>query len=163
MGPQERLESEVDLIDPDWRTSISDPDYAARQLESQDLHLAHRVLQPIFEAYQVVADQLMLLPQSGEFDKPKFISECLGAAQARRLRQQLDHSESISGELFDTALQLAENRDLIDSSSDGIARRRRDFALEIDEWARKVRTIRDMAHRMLREVEPISAPEENNP
>jgi glycerol-3-phosphate O-acyltransferase len=105
----------------------------------------------------------MLLPQSGEFDKPKFISECLGAAQARRLRQQLDHSESISGELFDTALQLAENRDLIDSSSDGIARRRRDFALEIDEWARKVRTIRDMAHRMLREVEPISAPEENNP
>ncbi|GHP17651.1 putative acyltransferase plsB1 [Rhodococcus sp. NKCM2511] len=159
----ERLESEVDLIDPDWRTSISDPGYAARQLESQDLHLAHRVLQPIFEAYQVVADQLMLLPQSGEFDKPKFISECLGAAQARRLRQQLDHSESISGELFDTALQLAENRDLIDSSSDGIARRRRDFALEIDEWARKVRTIRDMAHRMLREVEPISAPEENNP
>lgn len=157
----DRLEAEVALIDPQWRAHLSNPEYAARQLESQELHLAHRVLQPIFEAYQVVADQLMLLPQTGPFDKPKFIAECLGAAQARRLRQQLDHSESISGELFDTALQLAENRDLVESGTDGIAQRRRDFAQEINEWARKVRVIRDMAHRALRQVDPISAPEEN--
>lgn len=154
----ERLEHEVDLIDPDWRANLADPEYAARALRSQDLHLAHRVLQPILEAYQVVADQLMLQTKDGEFDKPAFVAQCLGAAQARRLRQQLEHSEAISGELFDTALQLAENRNLIDAGADNIAQRRRDFAQEINEWARKARIIRDMAHRMLDEVDPLTAP-----
>ncbi|MDJ0394595.1 glycerol-3-phosphate 1-O-acyltransferase [Rhodococcus sp. G-MC3] len=153
-----RLEAEVELIDPDWRSNLSDPVYAARQLESQDLHLAHRVLQPILEAYQVVADQLMLLPQKAEFDKPAFIAHCLGAAQARRLRQQLDHSEAISAELFDTALQLADNRNLVDPTGENLALRRRDFAREINEWARKARLIRDMAHHMLDDVDPLTVP-----
>ncbi|MGA9871054.1 MAG: glycerol-3-phosphate 1-O-acyltransferase [Rhodococcus sp. (in: high G+C Gram-positive bacteria)] len=153
----DRLEAEVTLIDPDWRANLSDPDYAARQLQSQDLHLAHRVLQPILEAYQVVADQLMMQPMDSEFDKPAFVSQCLGAAQARRLRQQLDHSEAISGELFDTALQLADNRHLVDPGGENLAQRRRDFAREINEWARKARLIRDMAHRMLDEVDPLTS------
>lgn len=155
----ERLATEVELIDPNWRTNLSDPDYAVQQLQSQDLHLAHRVLQPIMEAYQVVADQLMLLPVDAEFDKPVFIAQCLGAAQTRRLRQQLDHSESISGELFDTALQLAENRNLIDPAGENVAQCRRDFAREINEWARKARLIRDMARRQLNEVDPINSPD----
>ncbi|AYJ51533.1 glycerol-3-phosphate 1-O-acyltransferase [Rhodococcus sp. P1Y] len=154
----DRLEAEVALIDPDWRKNLDDPAYAAKKLESQDLHLAHRVLQPILEAYQVVADQLMLQPTGTEFDKPTFVAQCLGAAQARRLRQQLDHSEAISGELFDTALQLADNRGLVDPSGDNLAQRRRDFAREINEWARKARVVRDMAHRMLAEVDPLTVP-----
>lgn len=154
----DRLEAEVAMIDPDWRANLSDPAYTARQLESQDLHLAHRVLQPILEAYQVVADQLMLQPLNAEFDKAAFIAQSLGAAQARRLRQQLDHSEAISGELFDTALQLADNRNLVDPTGENLAQRRRDFAREINEWARKARVIRDMAHRMLDEVDPLTVP-----
>ncbi|WP_072804851.1 glycerol-3-phosphate 1-O-acyltransferase [Rhodococcoides yunnanense] len=154
----ERLEAEVALIDPDWRTNLDDPSYAAKQLESQDLHLAHRVLQPILEAYQVVADQLMLQPGDAAFDKQSFVAQCLGAAQARRLRQQLDHSEAISGELFDTALQLADNRNLVESGAENLPQRRRDFAQEINEWARKARVIRDMAHRMLDEVDPLTVP-----
>lgn len=154
----QRLEAEVALIDPDWRDNLADPEYAARQIEMQDLHLAHRVLQPILEAYQVVADQLLLLPVDAELDKPSFIAQCLGAAQARRLRQQLDHSEAISGELFDTALQLADNRKLVDPGGENLAQRRRDFAREINEWARKARVIRDMAHRMLDDVDPLNVP-----
>jgi glycerol-3-phosphate O-acyltransferase len=148
----------VALIDPDWRANLDDPEYSSRQLESQDLHLAHRVLQPILEAYQVVADQLMLQPTGVEFDKASFVAHCLGAAQARRLRQQLDHSEAISGELFDTALQLADNRNLVDPEGENLAQRRRDFAREINEWARKARIVRDMAHRMLDEVDPLTLP-----
>ncbi|OZF50673.1 glycerol-3-phosphate 1-O-acyltransferase [Rhodococcus sp. 14-2470-1a] len=154
----DRLEAEVALIDPDWRANLDDPEYSSRQLESQDLHLAHRVLQPILEAYQVVADQLMLQPTGVEFDKASFVTHCLGAAQARRLRQQLDHSEAISGELFDTALQLADNRNLVDPGGENLAQRRRDFAREINEWARKARIVRDMAHRMLDEVDPLTLP-----
>ncbi len=154
----ERLEAEVALIDPEWRANLDDPTYATHQLETQDLHLAHRVLQPILEAYQVVADQLMLLPKGVEFDKPLFVTLCLGAAQARRLRQQLDHSEAISGELFDTALQLAENRSLVDPAGENLALRRRDFAREINEWARKARLIRDIAHRRLNDVDPLTVP-----
>ncbi|MGU3436135.1 glycerol-3-phosphate 1-O-acyltransferase [Actinomycetes bacterium M1A6_2h] len=149
----ERLEAEVDLIDPQWRTAISEPAYAVKSLESQPFHLAHRVLQPIFEAYQVVAEQLLMLTPGREFDKAAFLTECLGAAQAKRLRQQLEHSDAISNELFDTALQLADNRDLLDSDSAGVTLRRRDFAAEIASWARVSGQIRVMAHMALDKVD----------
>ncbi|WP_042576238.1 glycerol-3-phosphate 1-O-acyltransferase [Rhodococcus sp. MEB064] len=149
----ERLEDEVTMIDPEWRTGLDHQGYALKSLQAQPFHLAHRVLQPIFEAYQVVADQLMTLAPSVELDKPAFLKECMGVAQSRRLRQQLEHSEAISNELFDTALQLAENRGLLDPSGDAVAERRAAFAAEIAAWGHVARRIRTMVHVSLDSVD----------
>ncbi|MGB3771007.1 MAG: glycerol-3-phosphate 1-O-acyltransferase [Rhodococcus sp. (in: high G+C Gram-positive bacteria)] len=155
----ERLEAEVDLIDPQWRESLDQPGYAMKQLQNEPFHLAHRVLQPIFEAYQVVADQLLTLPEGAEFDKPSFLADCLGVAQSRRLRQQLEHSEAISNELFDTALQLADNRGLLDPHTEDIARCRREYAEEIAAWGSVSRRIRVMVHLALDAVDPTAPAE----
>ncbi|MDQ1182717.1 glycerol-3-phosphate 1-O-acyltransferase [Rhodococcus sp. SORGH_AS_0301] len=155
----ERLEAEVDLIDPHWRTGLDRPGYALKSLQSQPFHLAHRVLQPIFEAYQVVADQLLTLTPGAKFDKVSFLDDCLGVAQSRRLRQQLEHSEAISNELFDTALQLADNRGLLSTEDDDIASRRQEFAADIAAWGRVSRRIRTMVHVALDSVDGADAPD----
>ncbi|WP_315772602.1 glycerol-3-phosphate 1-O-acyltransferase [Rhodococcoides kroppenstedtii] len=144
-----RLEAEVDLIDPGWRDRLDTPGYAVSTLERQPFHLAHRVLQPIFEAYQVVADRLVLADPNVEFDKAAFLTECLGVAHSRRLRQELDHSEAISNELFDTALQLADNRGILNSEAPDVRERREQFAVEIAAWGRVSRRIRAMVYRRL--------------
>ncbi len=144
-----RLEAEVDLIDPGWRDRLDTRGYAVSTLERQPFHLAHRVLQPIFEAYQVVADRLVLTDPAAEFDKAAFLTECLGVAHSRRLRQELDHSEAISNELFDTALQLADNRGILNSDAPDVRERREQFAREIAAWGRVSRRIRAMVYRRL--------------
>lgn len=49
-------------------------------IETVRPYLAHRVLQPFLEAYQVVADQLVLAPISTSFDEKSFISNCIDVA-----------------------------------------------------------------------------------
>ena len=97
-------------------------------IETVRPYLAHRVLQPFLEAYQVVADQLVLAPISTSFDEKSFISNCIDVAHQRRLRQQIRSNESVSGELFATALNLARNRNLIEVDDDGVRARRLAFA-----------------------------------
>lgn len=141
---QTQLDTELDMIEPNWRTTDS-PEKILEVLGGLPVLLAHRVLQAIFEAYQVVADQLLLLAPGEPFDRPSFLQASLGLAQSRRLRQQLQHSEAISNELFDTALQEAANLDLLDVSADAVTNRRRDFAARISFWSEAVRHLRQMA------------------
>jgi glycerol-3-phosphate O-acyltransferase len=121
-------------------------------LEQVRPYFAHRVLQPFLEAYEVVADHLLDAPVSRDFDEKTFVTECLALAQQRRLRQQIASSESISSELFGTALQLARNRTLIGTDDQSVLERRRAFAAEIRTLVRRVREIRDLAHAKLDEV-----------
>lgn len=149
----DRLDVELDLMDPDWRSANS-TESITKILEAQPVHLAHRVLQAIFEAYQVVADQLVMLEPGRPFERESFLESAMVLAQARRLRQQLQHSEAISNELFDTALQEASNLDLLDVSAESVMNRRRDFAARISFWADAVRLIRAMALAQLESVDP---------
>lgn len=141
---QTQLDNELDMIEPNWRTTDS-PEKVLEILDGLPVLLAHRVLQAIFEAYQVVADQLMLLAPGEPFDRATFLAAAMRLAQVRRLRQQLQHSEAISNELFDTALQEAGNLDLLDVSAEGVMNRRRDFAARISFWSEAVRHLRRMA------------------
>ncbi|MFD4179604.1 glycerol-3-phosphate 1-O-acyltransferase [Rhodococcus sp. NPDC058514] len=162
---ERELRTELDLIAPRWEDTLSDPEYAENLLGSVRPYLAHRVLQPFLEAYEVVADQLMNTPVSGKFDEKAFTTACLALAEQRRLRQQIASSESISGELFATALKLARNRRLVepaDGDGDGdLARRRSEFADEIRALVDRVRHIRGLAQERLDLLqEPAPLPEE---
>lgn len=147
-----QLTTELDLIDPSWRTADT-PEQIFGMLAGLPVLLAHRVLQAILEAYQVVADQLLLLAPGEPFDKGSFLESSMRLAQARRLRQQLQHSEAISNELFDTALQEAGNLDLLDVSAEAVTNRRRDFAARISFWAEAVRHLRQMAMSKLDSID----------
>ncbi|MGC0365474.1 glycerol-3-phosphate O-acyltransferase [Rhodococcus sp. 27YEA15] len=146
---EEEMRTELSLIDPDWDTAMIDSERTRTMFESIRPHLAHRVLQPFLEAYQVVADQLVLAPISTSFDEKSFIRNCIDVAQERRLRQQIASSESVSGELFATALNLARNRKLIEVADESVVDRRIAFAEEIRIHVERLRKIRTVAHARL--------------
>jgi glycerol-3-phosphate O-acyltransferase len=139
------LERELELIDPAWRTLIVEPTGAAKMLASAQPHLAHRVLQPFLEAYWVVADRLAARDPRQPVEIKAFTRECLDVARQMRMQQQLASTESISGELFATALKLAANRDLVDAGREVLASRRREFAQEIECWVHRMRAVRALA------------------
>ncbi|MFI5958548.1 glycerol-3-phosphate 1-O-acyltransferase [Cryptosporangium sp. NPDC051539] len=139
------LHRELELIDPDWRSRTSDPAGAATLLASLRVHLAHRVLQPFLEAYWVVAQRLAARDPRTPVEAKAFTRECLDVARQLRMQQQLASSESISGELFATALKLAANRDLVDPGRDEVQVARQKFADEIEGWVRRVRRVRALA------------------
>ncbi|BDC71906.1 glycerol-3-phosphate 1-O-acyltransferase [Prescottella equi] len=149
---REELRSELSLIDPAWESDLSNPEHVAHILDEVRPYLAHRVLQPFLEAYEVVADHLLDAPVAKNFDEKTFLAECLALAQQRRLRQQIASSESVSSELFATALQLARNRRLIENDDLSVETGRRAFADEIRTLVRRVREIRARAHAKLDEV-----------
>ena len=139
------LERELTLMDPDWQTLIESPAGAAKMLESAHPHLAHRVLQPFVEAYWVVAERLAVRDPRKPVETKAFTRECLDVALQLRMQQQLASTESISGELFATALKLAANRDLVDPGREELAEQRRAFAAEVAAWVRRIRRVRSLA------------------
>lgn len=147
------MRAELSLIDPAWEDDLGNPDHVEDLLARVRPYFAHRVLQPFLEAYEVVADHLLTVPVSKAFDEKRFVSECLALAQQRRLRRQIASSESISSELFGAALQLARNRNLVESDDMAVVEQRREFADEIRTLVRRVRQIRCLAHAKLDEVE----------
>lgn len=156
---EKQMRDELTLIRPGWENDLDDPEHASKMLAAVRPYLAHRVLQPFLEAYEVVADQLLLTPVSRTFDEKAFVTECLGIARQRRLRQQIASSESISGELFGTALALARNRGLVEAAPEdeaGVAERRALFAAEIRTLVDRVRRIRAIAHdRLVQLSQPV--------
>ncbi len=141
------VEREVAIVRPNWEAERDDFDAkrTLRILRDSKLHLAHRVIGPFLEAYEVVALQLAAREPSRPIDRDSFIAECLGVGRQWWLQGKLHSPESISKELFSGALQLAGNRGLIESGTEDLRRRREEFAAELTEAVRLVQVVRGMA------------------
>jgi glycerol-3-phosphate O-acyltransferase len=150
----QEIREELRLLDPDWEKRPLEADEARALLSSTRLHLAHRVLRPFLEAYQVVADQLVLCDPGEPIDEKKLLDRCIGLGRQYLLQHRMYSPESISKELFGAALRLAGNRDLIGPGGDELQERRLAFAEEIGTEVRRVEAVRDLA---LRELEPVGA------
>jgi len=90
--------------------------------------VAYWALLPFLDAYQIVGDELESLDR--HFDQKKFLKACLARARMYRIEERLISGESASQVLFQTALALADNRDLLDDVP-GVQERRAAFAAEI--------------------------------
>lgn len=113
----------------DWKATL-DSSGALGVIAQMDNPVAFWAVLPILDGYQVVGDELEA--SSGPFDEKKFLKACLARARMYRIENRLISGESASQVLFQSALQLASNRDLLDDGPDvQIARSR--FAVEIRE------------------------------
>ena len=148
----EEIREELRLIDPDWEKRPIEADEARALLSSTRLYLAHRVLRPFLEAYQVVADRLAACDPGEPVDEKKLVADCIGLGRQYRLQHRLHSPESISKELFGTALRLAGNRDLLGPGDQGLRERRLAFADEIRKEVRRVAAVGDLALRDLQTV-----------
>jgi glycerol-3-phosphate O-acyltransferase len=129
------LQAELDRLDPAWET-VAD---GRAVLERSGLLVANRVLRSFLDAQLVVAERLAARPGHQPVAEKEFLDECRGVGQQMLLQGRLHGPESLSRELFASALKLAANLDLLGPGGGDLAQRRRAFAGRLhDEVARLI-------------------------
>lgn len=93
--------------------------------------VAHLVLRPFLDAYRVMACQLAELEDEEVTDQKVLIASGLRVGHQWALQHSLASEESVSGEMFSTALKVAAHRGLVGGGAPDLARRRREFVDEV--------------------------------
>ncbi|HYO85273.1 MAG TPA: lysophospholipid acyltransferase [Dermatophilaceae bacterium] len=117
-------------------------------------HLAHLVLRPFLDAYLVVADRLAAAGDA-PVDADWLLDEALNVGRQWELERRIASAESVSLELFGTALRVAEHRGLISAEpagegadpASGLALRRQAFADEIRQAVTRLQVIAWLARQ----------------
>ncbi|MBW0104616.1 glycerol-3-phosphate 1-O-acyltransferase [Pseudonocardia sp. KRD291] len=110
------IRGELSVLDPQWRQSRARPADARAALRQAPLLVAPGVLRSFLDAQLVVAEQLLALETDPPADRDEFLEICLGVGRQMLLQHRLDRADSVSRELYATALRLADNRDLVEPS-----------------------------------------------
>src|SRR6202162_6264932 len=124
----------------------------ARSLNESDLLVAHLVLRPFVDAYRVVAEELVNLGPGSDVDEEQLLKRCLRLGRQWSLQHRITE-ESVSGEMFSTALKMARHRGLVDleGAADDVADHR---AALVAELADLQGSIGELA-RMRRDFVPV--------
>lgn len=141
----EAVQREARFVAPNWEQQSWDAANAMAELRDTPIHLAHRTIGPFLEAYEIVAVRLAERLPSRPLDNKAFIAECIGIAKMRWLQRTLHSPESISKNLFDGALKLADNRGLLAPGGEELRVRRQAFAAELTNVVRLIGVVRRMA------------------
>jgi glycerol-3-phosphate O-acyltransferase len=141
---REELRVELERIDPAWADRLGAGEDVAEVLRTSGSLLAHRVLRSFIDAQLVVAERLAAREQGDAVETAAFLDECLAVGRQLLLQGRLHGPESVSRELFSSALRLAANRGLVDPAGDEVAERRADFAAELRDVAARIGRIADL-------------------
>jgi len=129
-----------------------DAEEAARSLNESDLLVAHLVLRPFVDAYRVLAEELTNVGTDRSVDEQLLLKRCLRLGRQWSLQHRITE-ESVSGEMFSTAVKMARHRGLIDpeGDADDLADRRSALVAELDDLQG---SIAELA-RMRRDFVPV--------
>ena len=122
-----RLTAELERLTGAVGTAAWEVADGAAVLHRAPFLVAHRVLRSFVDAQLVVAQRLVArVPRNAgpgareqEFREKEFLDECGGVGQQMLLQGRLHGPESLSRELFASALKLAANLDLLAAPRDG--------------------------------------------
>ncbi len=155
-GFEEDLRTELELLVGEGLTEMT-PVRARELLVTARPHLAHLVLRPFLDAYLVVADRLA---DRGDapVDEDDLLAESLAVGQQWALQRRVASFESISLELFRTALALARHKGLLDGG-EGVGTAREAFAAELRDSVRRVNIIGEIAGDTVTVGHPEPQPE----
>ncbi|HEY5881486.1 MAG TPA: lysophospholipid acyltransferase [Nakamurella sp.] len=129
--------------DEAWRCGS---DEAAAVLSKADLLVAHLVLRPYLDAYLVVADRLAAEPPDpAPVDQERLLAACLAVGQQWILQHRITSAESVSLELFRTALRVAGKRQLLIGDADPA--KRQEFIDEVAADVRRADAIAELARK----------------
>lgn len=140
---ERELRAELEILAPDHHGPLT-PEVARDLLERARPHLAHLVLRPFLDAYAVLADRLAAADDE-IVDTDALLAETLQVGRQWALQRRIANAESVTLELFRTALALARHRGLLPEQEEyGLGAARRAFADEIAEVVRRLRVIADL-------------------
>jgi glycerol-3-phosphate O-acyltransferase len=141
--------------DPAWEQRLrSAASNADALLSSMWPLVSHVIVRPFVDGYRIVAD--VLADDDGLTDDAEVTRRALGLGRQYVAQHRLRSSESVSVLLFQTGLQLARNRGLLDPGQD-VPTRRAGFLAELRDLLHRLDQIEDLAmRRYLRDaVAPI--------
>ncbi|MEE2034084.1 glycerol-3-phosphate 1-O-acyltransferase [Rhodococcus chondri] len=124
------LLDELALLEPEWRDMLPPPEEVLGRLVETGVFMTHRTLRSFFDSQLVVAERLADRDPAVEIDRAAFLAECVAIGQQMLLQGRLHGPESVSSELFATALELARNRGLLDQD-ESVREKRREFAVQL--------------------------------
>ncbi|MBW0118059.1 glycerol-3-phosphate 1-O-acyltransferase [Pseudonocardia abyssalis] len=145
---RDRLTAELERLDPGWETAQDGRTVLARA----PFLMAHRVLRSFVDAQLVVAERLAARVPRNAIVEKEFLDECTGVGQQMLLQGRLHGPESLSRELFASALRLAGNLDLVDPGREELGLRRADLASRLRAVLERVITIDELDAASRREV-----------
>ncbi|MCW2786653.1 MAG: glycerol-3-phosphate O-acyltransferase [Marmoricola sp.] len=143
------LQKELELVTPVADVASRDltSSQAQAYLDGMDLLVAPLVLRPFLDAYAVVADQLLELGTSSNFEEERFMERCLQLGEQWALQKTIGSAESASAEMFRTALRLARYRGIVDVPAPDLLARRQAFVDDVDAARRQIGRVSRRARR----------------
>jgi glycerol-3-phosphate O-acyltransferase len=147
-----QVQGEMDRHDPAWRERLeAGPLEADVLLAAMRPLVSHVLVRPFVEAYRVVADVLaddvtLVIADGadGAAVREEVIHRALGLGRQYVAQRRLRSSEPVSALLFQTALQLAGNKGLLEPGPE-LAARRAAFLAELRNLVRRLDQIEDLA------------------
>lgn len=138
------LRDELELLWPGWRSQTPSPEAVARRLLDADMVVAHRALRSFLDAQWIVASQLAARDPRETVERDDLVAECLGVGRQHLLQGRVHGGESVSRELFDAALRLAANRDLLAPGGADVRRGRLAWLSQVEEVVARLRTLDEL-------------------
>ncbi len=122
----EELRDEMDLLDPDWESGPPTVASVMGELTGTRVLVAHRVLRSFLDAQLVVSERLaergaLELDRKDKAATEAFVTECERVGRQMLLQGRLHGPESLSRELFVSALDLMANQGLLVDDVEGAA------------------------------------------
>jgi glycerol-3-phosphate O-acyltransferase len=142
-----RLAAELWRMDKDWEVRDG-----REVLTDAGFLMAHRVLRSFVDAQLVVAERLASRDPATPMIEKQFLDECGGVGQQMLLQGRLHGPESLSRELFTSALRLAVNHDLLGPGDATLAERRSTFAAQLRDVVGRVSEIDELDAAQRREA-----------
>ncbi len=149
------LTHEMRLISPDWDQHIGTAQEVRELLTRSGFMMAHRVLRSFLDAQLVVAERLAARDASMPVESDSLLDECEAVGKQMLLQGRLHGPESLSRELFGSALKLAENHHLLEPGGEELARREQSASYVRDLVAR-VRTAESLDAKLRAEVTGVA-------
>ena len=141
----EDIRAEVNLARPGWDVEELDRDGVLQALDHTHLYVSHRIIGPFLEAYYVVAARLADREPAAPVDGDALVQECLGIAKQDWLMHRLHSPESISRDLMQGALKLADNRGLLGVGGEELRKQREEFRDELRAAVERIGVVRRAA------------------
>ena len=151
-GFEDDLRTELQLLVGGEAVTDMTPERARELLVGARPHLAHLVLRPFLDAYLVLADRLADHGDSA-VDEDALLADALAVGRQWALQRRVASAESISLELFRTAIALARHKGLLEGG-DGVGSAREAFAAELRDSVRRVNIIGEIAGEPVQVVQP---------
>ncbi len=144
----DEIEYDLDLMDPKWQKKLNGKKEACLNiLRSQAILISQVVLYTYIEAYSVVAQTLLNMDITDEFNENKLLHSCMFLGEEMHWQGGIHRIESVSKPFITNGLRFAKNRGLIPTKKDNKHKELTAFLAQLKSIAAGIKELQDYVLR----------------